>query len=142
MSETDLYLREILHGYLTDNCTCIEQWYQPFFSWDGAAQALGVDDIGDLPKPYGVIVINPDRGTNIDIARRHVIEIWPYFEPGNFMPLDEAVLEIRKILTGSLTYDSRNFHVSFEGTGRDYHDENLRAITRTIDFSLPFLIGG
>lgn len=148
-------LRETLFDCLTEHCTSITRWYQPFFVWADAAEVLGVDDLGSLPKPYGVIVLGSDRGGLVSIGRHQTFEVWPYFEPGDFLPLDEAVSEIRRLLSGEIVigdeydgygeydeYDGYRIRCIYEGVGRDYYDTDLRAVTRTINFRTPFVFGG
>lgn len=131
-------LREVLYEYLQANSS-INRWHQPFFDLQDAADLFGVSDIGALEKPYGVIVMREETGSpQTRVGWFQPVEIWPYFPPGNYLPVDAAVDEIIGLLSGhELAYDGRYYRVEYQGTGPDYNDNDLRAITRRIDFTVP-----
>lgn len=136
--------RGVLYNFLGEECETITNWYQPFFDWEDAAKILGVPTIGELPKPYGVILLDDEeQSANLDVGFFQGIEVWPYFEPGNFIPVDRAQSEIIKLFHKKLVtvedYDGaeQTYLLEYVGSGRDYHDTDLRAITRRLDFRTP-----
>jgi len=136
--------RGVLYNFLNNECTTIERWHQPFFDWADAADLLGVPTIGELPKPYGVILMDDEEQSgSLNIGYFQGIEIWPYFEPGNYLPVDKAQSELVRLLNRKLItvndYDGNPqvYKLEYLGSGRDYHDTELRAITRRLEFRTP-----
>ena len=134
-------MRKALYQYLTANCESITDWYQPF-----AATA-------DTQKPYGVIVFgeNPQNAFNNRTSFQDV-SLWIYRAPGSFLSIDEAVVEIKglfvdkssqNLITGPkllTTEKGRKFFLEWQQTGRDFYDDDLKAVAKKIDFTIP--LGG
>lgn len=123
-------MRKAIYDHLTNNCTSIKEWLQGYQSNAGT------------PKPYGVIIIGDqaDSVNNHKSGFRELV-IWPYFEEGNFIPVDGAVEEIKNLLNKQLiTTDSgKQFTVEHVNTGKDFHDTDLKAFTRKMNFRIPIL---
>jgi hypothetical protein len=150
-------MRASLYQYLTDNCTTVSTWKQPY-----TADA-------STPKPYGVIKFD---GRPRDTSRTSFqdVRIWIYFEPGSYLSLDAAVQEVTTLLSDQLitkavpadpapveegepdmppaeepveeepTPRAKRFLVEFVYEGQDFFDDELKAICRFIDFRIP--LGG
>jgi len=131
--------REVLYEYLTKACTTITRWHQPFFDWEDAAKLMGLEHIGDLEKPYGVIVLGDESQAPEATFGFHIpVEVWPYFKPGNYIPLDEAIKELGYLLNSKLiAVDGKYYMMEYISSGRDFHDRELRAITKRMDFNMP-----
>jgi len=70
-----------------------------------------------------------------------LVEIWPYVESSNYLPLDDAVKEIRRLLSGKVltTEAGKRFKVEWVGESDDFYDPDLDALTRRIDFQVPLV---
>lgn len=150
MTEQITPIREVLYEHLKKECSTIPDWYQPFFNWEDAAEVLGVRDLSEISKPYGVIVLGEEVGSGSSVGFFQPVEVWPYFTPGNFIPLDVAIAEIIQLLNkkllevtieesteGETVETTKRYIMQYTGTGRDFHDDDLGAITKRIDFRLP-----
>ena len=134
-------LRQLLFDYLGDECDVIENWYQPFFNWRDAAKALGVETLAEIEKPYGVIKIGEEAEAGTTFGYTTPVEIWPYFTPGNFLEVDKAHVEIGEALANkTIKVNGRTIDVSYMGTASDYYDDELKAITRRMDFAVPSVV--
>lgn len=151
-------MRASLYQYLTNNCTTVPTWKQPY-----TADA-------STPKPYGVIKFD---GRPRDTSRTSFqdVRIWIYFEPGSYLSLDAAVQEVTSLLSDQLVTKAvpavpppveeeepgdppieepveeeelapkaKRFLVEFVYEGQDFFDDELKAICRFIDFRIP--LGG
>lgn len=83
----------------------------------------------NTPKPFGIVVFE-DEMQSVENSAGHfqTFTVWPYMEKGSFVDLDEAVEEIRAKLSG----------YEYEGTGKDFTDDDLEAITKVMQFRIPF----
>lgn len=121
-------MRKAIYQYLTANCKTIPRWSQPYMDAP--------------PKPYGVIVLGeqlPAVGNTRGAYRS--LYIWPYVDGESFLVLDDAVKEITKLLSGvTLATDAGNrFSVEWVNEGRDFFDNDLKALTRRVEFRIPIL---
>lgn len=124
-------MRAAIYRYLTDNCQSVRLWKQPY-------QAAA-----DTPKPYGVIVFEGHLRSPFN--RRGSFQgftTWVYVEPGSYVPLDEAVSEVKALMRDGIltTRDGRRFLVEWIQDGRDFYDDDLQALTKYVEFRIP--IGG
>lgn len=153
-------MRAALYQHLTQNCTTVPTWKQPY-----AADA-------STPKPYGVIKFDgrPMNAYNSRTSFQN-LRIWIYFEPGSYLALDAAVQEVTTLLSDQLITKAvpadpapveeeepgdppigepveeeelapkaKRFLVEFVYEGQDFFDDELKAICRFIDFRIP--LGG
>ena len=128
-------MRKALYQYLTNNCKSITDWYQPHTA--GAT----------TKKPYGVIVFgeNPQNAFNRRSSFQDV-SLWIYYAPGNFVPVDGAVAEIRGMFVKDggpkllETDKGRRFFMVWQQTSKDFYDDELKAVAKKIDFTIP--LGG
>lgn len=121
-------MRTALYQYLTQNCKSVPTWKQPY-----QADAM-------TPKPYGVISFqqrprNPfnRRGAFQDLR------IWVYVDPGSFLPLDAAIAEVKALLSDQILTkkDGGKFLIEWNQDGRDFYDDDLKALAKYIDFTIP-----
>lgn len=121
-------MRAMIFQHLAENCRTVRKWVQPH-----KADA-------NTPKPYGVIEMGEEtRAIGNRAGRFQGLSIWLYFEEGSYVPVDDAVDEVRSllhnvVLTGA---DGRRFALEWEQTTRDYYDPDLKALGRRIDFRIP-----
>jgi hypothetical protein len=123
-------MRETLYNYLLFNSS-ISSWHPPF-----SASAT-------TKKLYGVIIIGEVMRSPVNRKGAwNDLQIWLYFEKGDFLSLDEAADEIKGLLTDVLltTGEGRRFHVEYVGMRRDFYDDELRAIAKRIDFTIPCIV--
>jgi len=128
-------MRKALYQYLTNNCKTITDWYQPYTA--GAT----------TKKPYGVIAFeeNPQNAFNRRSSFQDVT-LWIYYVPGNFIPVDSAVAEIKSMFVKDggpkllETDEGRRFFMEWQQTSRDFYDDELKAVAKKIDFTIP--LGG
>ena len=121
-------MRAALYQHLTANCSSILSWHQPY------------TPAAETPKPYGVIVVEDELLSLVNSKGSFVgISIWPYFAKGSFVAVDNAVKEIKSLLKGAvLTTSSGNkFEIEYVGMGRDYYDDELKALTKVLEFRTP-----
>lgn len=124
-------MRGALYQHLTQNCESVRTWKQPY-----QADAT-------TPKPYGVISFQPRSRSPFN--RRGAFQdlrIWIYVDPGSFLPLDAAVAEVKALLSDRILAkrDGGQFLVEWNQDGRDFYDDDLEALARYIDFTIP--LGG
>jgi len=121
-------MRKAIYQYLTNNCQ-ISDWYQP-----NTATA-------STSKPYGVIqfaeeVLNPtNRRTSFQD-----ITLWIYRPEGKCDLLDGDVADIRGLFGGErllTTAGGKRFFLVWQQTSRDFYDEDLKAVAKRIDFTIP-----
>ncbi len=130
--------RKAIYQHLTINCKSVPDWYQPFTA------------TATTKKPYGVILFgdNPQNAFNRRSSFQD-IQLIIYRDPGSFLPVDEAVAEVKglfvekdawgrvlgpKLLTME---DGRKFFLEWQHTGRDFHDDELKAIGKIVYFTIP-----
>lgn len=121
-------MRAALYRHLTDNCQSVRTWVQPH-----KADA-------ETPKPYGVIEMGEEtRALGNRAGRFQGVSIWLYFAEGSYVPVDEAVDEVKHLLHNVVLTreDGRRFALEWEQTIRDYYDPDLKALGRRIDFRIP-----
>lgn len=133
-------MRAAIHQHLA-NCKSVKTWLPPF-------QAAAT-----TPKPYGVVSFgeNPQNAFNGRTSFQDVT-LWLYFVPGAIVVLDEAVVEVRKLFreydqAGKdmgpkliQTADGRRFFMEWQQTSRDIYDDDLKAVCKKIEFTIP--LGG
>jgi len=124
-------MRGALYQHLTQNCESVRTWKQPY-----QADAT-------TPKPYGVVSFQPRSRSPFN--RRGAFQdlrIWIYVDPGSFLPLDAAVAEVKALLSDRILAkrDGGQFLVEWNQDGRDFYDDDLEALARYIDFTIP--LGG
>ncbi len=121
-------MRATLYKHLTENCKSVRNWLQPH------------RPVADTPKPYGVLEMGEEtpalsnrKGLFQDVS------VWLYFEPASYVPVDEAVAEVKRMLHNVVltTADGRRFMLEWVQTLRDYYDPDLQAIGKRIDFRIP-----
>lgn len=122
-------MRLALYNYLTENCTSIPVWFQPYMA------------TAEVRKPYGVIRLGSVIPQVNRIGSLRLVEVWPYVESSNYLPLDDAVKEIRRLLSGKVltTEAGKRFKVEWVGESDDFYDPDLDALTRRIDFQVPLV---
>lgn len=123
-------MRAALYQFLTENCQSIKTWMQPY----------APDN--NTPPPYGVILLGDEiQSPNNSRGFFNALQIWPYFKPGSYIPVDNAVTELRKLLDGRVftTASGMKFELEYIRTGRDYKDPDLNALTRKMDFRIPIV---
>jgi hypothetical protein len=134
-------MRAALHQYLTANCQSIKTWLPPFKA------------TATIQKPYGVISFgeNPRNAFNSRTSFQDVT-LWLYFVPGAIVALDKAVMEVRRLFrdynqTGKdigakllQTADGRRFFMEWQQTSKDIYDDDLKAVCKKIEFTIP--LGG
>jgi len=132
-------LREVIYEYFKEHCESVPRWYQPFFDWEDAAEALDVPTVGDIPKPYGVVVLaGEDMTSELSVGFQQPVEVWVYFRPGNYIPLDKACREIIKLLNDKLIeYEGKHVLMQYQGNVGDSYDSDLKAIFNRLDFNVP-----
>lgn len=120
-------MRAALYQYLTANCQSIKSWYQPYTA------------TGDTPKPYGVIQFGEDMSSVNRLGFFDALYIWPYFNPGSFVMVDRAVKELKSLLNRTIltTANGAKFEIEYINTGRDFYDDELKALTRRLEFRIP-----
>lgn len=124
-------MRKALHDFLTEHCQLITAWYPP--------HSASVD----TPKPYGVIVLDDELpAVNSNRGAYQLVQVWPYIDAEtSWLDMDDVVDEIKKVFKGRVlqTESGRRFTVEYMRTGRDFHDTELEAWTRPMDFRIPQL---
>lgn len=121
-------MRAALYQHLTQNCQSVPTWKQPY-----QADAT-------TPKPYGVISFQPRSRSSFN--RRGAFQdlrIWIYVNPGSFLPLDAAVAEVKALLSDRVLTrkDGGQFLVEWNQDGRDFRDDDLKALAKYVDFTIP-----
>lgn len=126
-------MRTAIYQHLTKNCKSVTVWYQPYTA------------DGKTPKPYGVISFG-ERVKN-SFNRRSAfqdVRIWIYVDPLNssYLALDAAVAEVKALLSDQLLTkkDGGRFLIEVVQDGRDFYDDDLKALAKYIDFTIP--LGG
>lgn len=134
-------MRAAIFQHLTTNCQSVRTWLTPFKA------------TATTPKPYGVISFgeNPENAFNHRTSFQDVT-LWLYFAAGSFIPMDEAAREIKdlfveknergKVIGPKIlqTQDGRRFFLVWQQTSKDFYDDDLKAICKKIDFTIP--LGG
>ena len=122
-------MRKTLYEHLTANST-IPRWFQPYVATKDTEKPYGVIQLGeDLPS------MNTSRGFFRDCY------FWLYAEPGSFLALDEAALELKKMLAGRvLTTSTGTFEMLFVRIGRDFYDQELEAAAKRVEFRIPITL--
>lgn len=121
-------MRTAIYQHLTQNCQSVPAWKQPY-------QANAT-----TPKPYGVISFQ--QRSRSPLNRRGAFQdlrIWVYVDPGSFLPLDAAVAEVKALLSDQLLTrkDGGKFLIEGGQIGRDFYDDDLKALAKYIDFTIP-----
>ncbi len=129
-------MRKAIYDFLklpdTIQQTGITSWYGgPYLATKSSA------------KPYGVLVVGEElRSVENDRGLFKEVQIWPYFAKGSFITLDGTVLALRNLLHGKqfTTASGVVFVLEYIYTGRDFHDEELDAFTKRVDFRVPLIV--
>lgn len=126
-------MRTALYQHLTNRCESITAWYQPYTA------------DGETPKPYGVILFGERPRSPFN--RRGAFQdlrIWIYIDPqkSSYLTLDAAVAEVKALLSDQLltTKTGGRFLTEWNQDGRDFYDDDLKALAKYIDFTIP--LGG
>lgn len=119
-------MREAIYDCLVANCQKVKAWYQPYVATPAT------------PKPFGVIAF----GTRTPVTRVGAFldfTIWLYFKPGDYIPLDEAVQEVKQLLHERrlMAENGQLFEIVWNQDGRDFYDDTLQAIAKNIEFTIP-----
>lgn len=124
-------MRKAIYQYLTANCRTVTTWKQPR------------QKTADTAKPFGVIVFG-ERAPSLTNQRGAFqdLRVWVHVELGSYLLLDAAIREVSGLLRDRMltTEDGRRFILEWDGEGRDFEDENLKALTKYVDFTIP--LGG
>lgn len=121
-------MRLAIIKYLNENCQSVKTWQHVY------------TPTSSTPKPYGVVKIGEEmRAPFNNRGFFRELTIWPYFKLGNFIPMDEAVAELKTLLAGTTltTSTGHKFEIEWVHTGGDFQDPDLEAITRRIEFRIP-----
>lgn len=119
-------MREAIYNTLSKQSKKITHWLQPYVASPST------------PKPFGVIQFQGRIPENV-VSTFQDFTVWVYFEDGDFIPIDEAVKEIKQILHRRrlLASDGRLFEVKWTMDGRDFYDDALKAFAMNIEFTIP-----
>lgn len=119
-------MRTAIYQYLSQNMSYVT-WLQPY-----RAKA-------ETPKPYGVIVLGERTRAPNNRASFRGLTIWLYVEEGSYLPLDDMVEEVKKLLDKTVLKTKKNnrFMIEWELDSRDWYDDDLKATTRYIEFIIP-----
>jgi len=122
-------MRAAIYQYLTENCQSIKVWKQPYTAKK------------DDKKPYGIIVLGEEISSVNRQGFFRDLVIWPYFDVGSFVVVDQAVAELKRLLDGKVltTTGGSMFEIEWVHTGKDFQDDDLNALTRRIEFRIPLL---
>lgn len=120
-------MRVALYEYLMNNCESIKSWHQPYTATAKTA------------KPYGVIVFGEDMNSVNRQGFFDSLYIWPYFDRGSYLAVDGAIKELKKLLNNTIltTATGSRLEVEYVNVGRDFDDDELKAITRRLEFRIP-----
>lgn len=98
----------------------------------------------EVEKPYVVVSLGGDAGTNIRYGFDLPVLIWPYVEKTKFGAVDALADKIRAALLGRdlVTKDGFVFRLRYVGSGEDFYDDEWKALTRRLDFETEVIRGG
>ncbi len=119
-------MRKAIYDCLQTNCRKVKAWYQPYVATPATK------------KPFGVVVFAA-RTPATRVGTFQDFTVWLYFEPGDYIPLDEAVQEVKQLLHERrlMADDGRLFEIQWTMDGRDFYDDALKAIAKNIEFTIP-----
>ena len=125
-------MRGAIYAYLMGLSaeTGISEWKQPY-----TADA-------NSKKPYGVIVLGEDiQSVNNNKGAFRSLFIWPYFNPGSFVAVDKATRALKKALHKQILITSQgdSFEIEWVNTGRDFKDDELKTLTKRMEFRIPII---
>lgn len=126
-------MRAAIYEYLKTNCLSVKTWMQPY------------TPNATTPKPYGVIVMGDIiRDPFNRRASYQEVTVWPYFGGNSYVAVDKAVREIRSLLSDRTltTKEGHRFTVEWIDVGRDFYDDDLKALTRRLEFRVPLVGAG
>lgn len=119
-------MRKAIYDCLATNCQTVTTWRQPYVATPATK------------KPFGVVVFAA-RTPVTRVGTFQDVTVWLYFEAGDYIPLDAAIQEVKRLLHERrlMTDEGRPFEIQWTMDGRDFYDDALQAIAKNIEFTIP-----